>query len=222
MKRIGIEVNEEKNKDYFAAKQMYQECLFNEKENTFLNQTTNEIFKLQKQYAQKNKIPWGISESNFDAFDFDSNYQYKMMGVPELALKRYDARDLVVSPYSSFLALMVDPSAAEENLHVLEDIGALGPYGFYEAIDFNRSLEDPRKGENVRIYTAHHQGMSLVAINNALNDKIMIERLHKNDYIKSCEILLDEKIPEVANVVEPNQYLFDKRLSTVRRYEKER
>ena len=196
--------------------------LFNEKENTFLSQTTKQIFNIQKEYAKINGIPWGISESNFDAFDFDSNYQYKMMGVPDLALKRYDSRDLVISPYSSFLALMVSPKEAEKNLHVLEDAGATGPYGFYEAVDFNRSTQEPKIGENVKIYTAHHQGMSMVAINNALNDRIMSDRLHSNDYIKSCEILLDEKIPEVSNVVEPNQYGFDTKLSTVRRYEKER
>ncbi|HOD01428.1 MAG TPA: glucoamylase family protein [bacterium] len=196
--------------------------LFNEKDNTFLNQTTREIFKIQKEYADKHNIPWGISESNFDAFDFDSNYQYKMMGVPDLALKRYESQDLVVSPYSSFLALMINPAEAEKNLRRLEEMGAVGPYGFYEAIDFNRSTSEPKTGENVKTYTAHHQGMSLVAINNILNDKIMINRLHDNDYIKSCEILLDEKIPDVANVVEPNQYAFDTKLSNVRRFEKER
>jgi cyclic beta-1,2-glucan synthetase len=196
--------------------------LFKEKENTFLSQTTKEIFEVQKEYAESYGIPWGISESNFDAFDFDSNYQYKMMGVPDLALKRYDSRDLVISPYSSFLALMVSPGEAEQNLHRLENMGAVGDYGFFEAVDFNRSTEEPKQGENVRIYTAHHQGMSLVAINNLLNNRIISERLHRNDFIKSCEILLDEKIPEVSNVVQPNQYGYDKKLSVVRRYEKER
>lgn len=196
--------------------------LFNEKKNTFISQTTDQIFKIQKEYADSYGIPWGISESNFDAFDFDSNYQYKMMGVPELALKRYDSRDLVVSPYSSFLALMVDPRGAESNLHRLEDMGVLGSYGFFESVDFSRSTETPRIGENVRIYTSHHQGMSLVSINNALNDKIVSNRLHSNDFIKSCEILLDEKIPEVSNVVNPNQYGFDRKFNVVRRYEKER
>lgn len=196
--------------------------LLNEKENTFLNQTAKEMFEVQKKYASDYGIPWGISESSFDAFDFDSNYQYKMMGVPDLALKRYDAHDLVISPYSSFLALMIKPEEAEENLHRLEDMGVVGPYGFYESIDFNRSTSEPRVGENVKIYTAHHQGMSLVSINNILNDRLMSKRLHSNDYIKSCDILLDEKIPEVANVVEPNQYGFYTRTSNVRRFEKER
>jgi len=95
-------------------------------------------------------------------------------------------------------------------------------YGFYEAVDFNRSTSEPRIGENVKIYTAHHQGMSIVAINNVINNKIMSKRLHSNDYIKSCEVLLDEKVPEVANVVNPNQYAFDTKLSVVRRFEKER
>ena len=196
--------------------------LFNEKNNTILSQTNKEIYGLQKKYAADNGIPWGISESNFDAFDFDSNYQYKMIGASNIALKRYDTRDLVVSPYSTFLSLMINPGEAEENLHLLENIGVFGPYGFFEAIDFNRSVENPKKGENVKIYTAHHQGMSLVAVNNVLNEKIMTDRLHNNDYIKSCEILLDEKIPEVSNVVEPNQYGFDRKLISVRRFEKER
>ncbi len=196
--------------------------LFNEKNNTILSQTSREIYYFQKKYAADNGIPFGVSESNFDAFDFDYNYQYKMMGVPGLALKRYDTKDLVVSPYSTFLSLMINPTEAEENLHLLENEGVFGAYGFFESVDFNRSVENPKKGENVKIYTAHHQGMSLVAINNVLNEKIMIDRLQKNDYIKSCEVLLDEKIPEVSNVVEPNQYTLDRRLTLVRKFEKER
>ncbi len=95
--------------------------LFDEKKNTILSQTIETIVKIQKEYAQKHNIPWGISESSFDAFDFEFNYQYKMMGVPDTALKRYEDPDLVVSPYSTFLALMIDPVNAEQNLKVLEE-----------------------------------------------------------------------------------------------------
>ena len=101
-------------------------------------------------------------------------------------------------------------------------IWGYGPYGFYESIDFNRSTSEPRVGENVKIYTAHLSRNEFSFINNILNDRLMSTRLHSNDYIKSCDILLDEKIPEVANVVEPNQYGFYTRPSNVRRFEKER
>ena len=196
--------------------------LFNEKDNTLLGQTAKEICSLQIKYGHDNGIPWGISESNFDSFDLDANYQYKMMGVPKLALKRYDTEDLVISPYSSFLALMVNPVAAEKNLKLLEKHKALGLYGFFEAIHFTRSKKDALEEQLVQIYTAHHQGMCMVAINNVLNDRLMVRRMHSNNYVKSCEILLDERIPEVANVVDPNQYGYDKRVSSVKIYEKDR
>ena len=61
-------------------------------------------------YAEKRKVPWGISESAFSAVDRNNVYQYRAFGVPALALKRGQERDLVIAPYASALALGVEPS----------------------------------------------------------------------------------------------------------------
>ncbi|WP_367268043.1 glucoamylase family protein [Reyranella sp.] len=52
-------------------------------------------------------------------------------------------------------------------------------YGFYEAIDFTPSrLPDGEFQAIVRAYMAHHQGMVVVAIANALLDGVMRSRFH--------------------------------------------
>ena len=51
--------------------------------------------------------------------------------------------------------------------------------GYYEAIDYTKErLEPGQRRAIVRTYMAHHQGMSLVALNNCLNDNIMQARFH--------------------------------------------
>ena len=48
--------------------------------------------------------------------------------------------------------------------------GAEGPYGFYEAIDYTpERVPKGKRSVVVRSYMAHHQGMSLVALNNTLH-----------------------------------------------------
>jgi cyclic beta-1,2-glucan synthetase len=58
---------------------------------------------------------------------------------PGLGLKRGLAADLVVAPYATAMALMVDPREAVLNLQRLADDGLAGTYGFYEAIDYTAS-----------------------------------------------------------------------------------
>jgi len=124
-------------------------------------------------------LPWGISESAYAARDLHFNYQYGPFGVPGLGLKRGLIEDLVVSPYSTILAANVFPHEAMQNLRALERSGALSSYGFYEALDF--TPERVKKGEHctiVHAYMAHHQGMSLIALNNLLNQGAMQNRFH--------------------------------------------
>ena len=85
----------------------------------------------------------------------DSNqvYQYHAFGVPTLALKPGVSEDLVVSPYSSFLALAVFPRAATENLERLANMGLEGPMGLYEAIDFSRENARAAAGASSSIPT---------------------------------------------------------------------
>ena len=67
---------------------------------------------------------------------------------------------------------MVDPGPALDNLAVQERKGALGPYGFHDALDYTRPDPGTRYAV-VRNYMAHHVGMTLVAFTNVLVDEDM-------------------------------------------------
>ena len=155
-------------------------------------------------YCQKRRvhsdIPYGISESGFYAFDPQLNYQYKAHGVQKLGLKRGLNTELVISPYSSFLAL-TSSNEAFYNIKKLERLKMTGRYGFYEAIDYTKGRVK-NNPQIIKSYMAHHIGMSLLAINNALNNDIMVNRFI-NDSRMSCACeLLEEKIPGGAVVFE--------------------
>ncbi len=85
-------------------------------EHTLLDQTCKVAVERQIEYGKKRGVPWGISESGYNAIDIHLNYQYRAFGVPGLGLKRGLAEDLVIAPYASALALMVAPEAACSNL----------------------------------------------------------------------------------------------------------
>src|SRR6185436_14595178 len=105
-------------------------------ENTLIDQTCRATVESQIAYGRLRGVPWGISESGYNAVDAGLNYQYRAFGVPGLGLKRGLGDDLVVAPYASALALMVAPEAACQNLQRLSADGLAGRYGLYEAIDF--------------------------------------------------------------------------------------
>src|SRR5581483_529435 len=92
--------------------------------------------------------------------------------------------------YSSFLALVVEPHAAIENLRRMAKEGWTGPWGFYEAIDFMQGKNKPRP---VREWMAHHQGMCIVALLNLLNDNIVQQWFYENTQMRAVELLLHEK-----------------------------
>lgn len=148
----------------------------------------------QIKYAKQMGIPWGISESQYFRFDNDSNYQYHAFGVPELRLQISYSDLLVVSPYSTMLALEYKSDEALSNLKRMKELGAYGEFGYYEAIDF--SVPDPMALTPYRIvksYMTHHMGMSLVAINNYVHNGIMRGRFHAEPIVKATESLLEEK-----------------------------
>ena len=172
-------------------------------ENSLLEGACRQAVIRQMEYGREQGAPWGISECAYSVLDSNQVYQYHAFGVPTLALKPGVGDDVVVSPYSSFLALAVFPRAATENLERLAGMGLEGPMGPYEAIDFSR--ENARGGgRGVIIYTymAHHQGMSLLAIDNALHRGVMQRRFHKNPSIKAVESLLYERIPPARSVLQ--------------------
>lgn len=169
-----------------------------------LERTNRLIVELQIHYAHSLGIPWGISESAYNARDMEFTYQYSNFGIPQLALKRGLAESRVVAPYATGLAAMVNPVAALKNFQRLAGLGGAGRYGFYEALDFTPSrLPDNQSVAIVQNFMAHHQGMTIVAIANALHAGQMRTRFHDDPIIQSCELLLQERIPQEMAIVRP-------------------
>ncbi|HHH1932454.1 TPA: glucoamylase family protein, partial [Yersinia enterocolitica] len=106
---------------------------------SLLEQTNQLVVERQQAYGRSLNIPWGISESAYSARDIEFTYQYSNFGVPGLGLKRGLSENTVIAPYATGLATMIDPHGALQNYERLADMGALGRYGFYEALDFTRS-----------------------------------------------------------------------------------
>ncbi|AOY75885.1 GH36-type glycosyl hydrolase domain-containing protein [Clostridium formicaceticum] len=165
-------------------------------ENTLMEESYATAIKAQKRYCQQRKVPWGISESGYYAFDMALNYQYKAFGVPDLGLKRGLSKDMVISPYSTFLALPFASKEAMKNIHELTKEGLEAEYGFYEAMDYTpRKVAENKVGEIVKSFMAHHQGMIFASLDNFLNKNIMQARFHRDPVVRAGEILLQERIP---------------------------
>ena len=161
-----------------------------------LSQTSHLVIKRQMQYARSKHIPWGISEAAYNARDREMTYQYTNFGVPGLGLKRGLARNTVLAPYATVLAAQFKPREAVANLERLRSIGALGHYGFYDAVDFTpERVPEGTDHAVVYNYMAHHQGMSVVAIANVIFEGRMRDRFHSDQVIEAAELLLQEKAP---------------------------
>ena len=171
---------------------------------SLLEQTNGLIVQRQVDYGSELGIPWGISESAYNARDLELTYQYSNFGVPGLGLKRGLRENTVVAPYATGLAAMVDPQGAMRNFERLCAISARGRYGFYEALDYTRSrLPEGAHVAIIRAYMAHHQGMTIVAIANVLFDGKMRGRFHAEPGIQATELLLHERAPRDVSAVHP-------------------
>jgi cyclic beta-1,2-glucan synthetase len=171
---------------------------------SLLEQTNRLVVERQQSYGRSLAIPWGISESAYNARDMEFTYQYSNFGVPGLGLKRGLSENVVIAPYATGLAAMVDPQGARRNFARLAEMGAAGRYGFYEALDFTRSrLPDRKNVAIVRCFMAHHQGMTIVAIANTLHDGRMRARFHREPMIQAGELLLQERMPRDVAVAHP-------------------
>ncbi|SIS93756.1 GH36-type glycosyl hydrolase domain-containing protein [Alicyclobacillus vulcanalis] len=164
---------------------------------TLWDETYRGVVWKQIDYARRRGVPFGISESGFYAFDRDLNYQYRAFGVPGLGLDRGLDRHLVVAPYASMLSLSIAPDAVADALAQLRELGALGPYGYYEAVDFTADRLPPgERYKIVRSFMAHHQGMAFIAIANYLKRDIWVERFHRLPLVRAAEYMLYERMPK--------------------------
>jgi cyclic beta-1,2-glucan synthetase len=179
--------------------------LMREYPSTLLDETYTAVVRRQIQYGRLRGRPWGVSESAYNLQDLEGNYQYRAFGVPGLGLKRGLADDLVVAPYASILACRIAPVEVLRNLEELTAEGMLGPMGYYEAIDYTpeRVPEGHEGGVVLRTYFAHHQGMSLLALDNLLNATPMQARFHADPRIQAADVLLQERIPQLVPLKNP-------------------
>ncbi len=164
--------------------------------NTLLDRAVRAAVRAQRAYGEKHRIPWGISEAAYRKRDLDGNYQYSAFGVPGLALNVARSGSLVVSAYSSCLALMIDPVNALKNLVRMKRLKWLTEYGFYESTDYTDASRRgllPRKGEVIRCWMAHHQAMSLVAFCNVLHDWPFQRWFHAERLVQASDLILQER-----------------------------
>jgi len=181
-------------------------------ENTLLDQTCKAAVARQIEYGHQRGVPWGISESGYNTVDLHLNYQYHAFGVPGLGLKRGLAEDLVVAPYASVMALMIDPKEACRNLQRMAQDGFVGKYGFFEAIDYTPVRQ--RRGHSysiVRSFMVHHQGMSLLALAYLILDRPMQKRFESEAQFQAVLLLLQERIPREPALFSHTAQHFDLR-----------
>ena len=178
---------------------------------TLLDQSCRASVQRQIEYGAQRGVPWGISESAYAFTDRAGNYQYRAFGVPGLGLKRGLADELVVAPYATALASLIDPGAAAANFSRLARAGLDGRFGFYEAVDYTprggvavEGAAGAGAGQSaiVRAYFAHHQGMSLVALANVICDDRFVARFHADPRVQATELLLQERVPREAIISE--------------------
>lgn len=189
------------------------ELLLKSKVGSLSHEALGYAFYCQRERGRREKLPFGISESAYFSFDRELNYQYKAHGVQKLALCDGMDREYVISPYSTFLALSHSFSACMDNLARLCQPHLVHPrYGCYEAID----LTERRTGGAdavIKSHMAHHVGMSIAGIANALcggilqnlflsdpkmrrADELLEERVMSGEIILDIEKLREKKAPE--------------------------
>ena len=138
--------------------------------------------------------PWGVSESAYFALDSALSYRYKAHGCAALAMQPDMDRELVLSPYSAFLALAVAPRAAVRDLRRFAARGLPGQYGFREALDCTRARTGGG-GQIVHCVMAHHQGMSLLSACNALCSGQVQRWFLADPAMRAHMSLLAERLP---------------------------
>ena len=157
---------------------------------TMIAHTQDACVEVQQAFGRVHGIPWGVSESGTSQKNDLGDYHYFAYGIPRLALWFGATAGPVISPYSTFLALSVDPPEALRNLRRMESARWAGAYGFYEAADYSAPSRRPIL---VREWMSHHLGMSLLATVNLLCDNIMQQWFHEDPAIQAFEVLLQEK-----------------------------
>jgi cyclic beta-1,2-glucan synthetase len=170
--------------------------VMDEPRGSLLAEAVQTAVRVQREAARSHRTPWGVSESGIAGKDQSLAYQYGPQGVADLAVRRTPSDEWVVAPYATLMALSELPVSAFRNLQWLEASGARGEFGFMEAIDYSpdRQVEGSRC-QVVRSHMAHHQGMALLGIFQALTGAGARPWLMSHPLMRSVMPLLHERVP---------------------------
>ena len=160
---------------------------------TLLRRTRDAVIQAQTAFGRETNRPFGVSESGYCAFDRGLAYQYRAFGLPELALSG-DCDGNVTAPYAAALALPFRPKEAMRALGLYERMGMLDAHGLYEAADFDPArLGEQELFRPVKSHMAHHQGMILAALCNALTGFSLQKTFMDIPQARGLSLLLMEK-----------------------------
>ncbi len=184
--------------------------LMHEPEHGLLHTAARAAVAEQRAFGASQQLPWGVSESAYFAQDYSLAYQYSPFGVPRLALRRTPPADRVVAPYATMLASLFDPGQAVVNLRRLEQLGARGELGLFEALDFTVAHQPAKSHQQafslVETYMTHHQGMSLAALCNVLCQDAPRRWFAADPQVAAHEALLHERCPrQIVESADPRQ-----------------
>lgn len=169
---------------------------------TLLASSMKSVVEAQRRQSKWGR-PWGISEAAYGKKHASGEHEYGACGIPEIALKSDAFYGPVISPYSTFLALQVDPEHAYDNLRRMQKLGWMGSRGFYESADYSAGrLPGKERYHLIRSWMAHHEGMSLLAASNLVLDNRFQDLFHEEPYVEATERLLHERLPADVPVAE--------------------
>lgn len=142
--------------------------------------------RAQVRYAREIGLKYyGISESQYYAFEDNGDYRYRAFGVPGIALGEYYGGK-TVAPYAAALSLGYAGDRGEKQIAEFYENDLVGKFGLYEAID---------DGHVVRSFMAHHQGMMLAGICNRLTCGAIPSAMRSLPEVRAAELLLTQPMP---------------------------
>jgi cyclic beta-1,2-glucan synthetase len=158
------------------------------------------------QFSGKFHLPWGFSESLY-VDEVSKSYEYKAIGVSALSRDPLQVQIRTVAPYATSLMCVIDTRKAIKNFSSLEDLNLLTEYGFYEAITFSKTAQPLL----IDSYMAHHQGMILASLTNALTANMLVSLFNSYATMDTVDYLLDEDIPNYPDITDMKALKFSLR-----------
>ncbi len=153
---------------------------------TLMDETYSFAIRAQRAFVH-DPLPWGISETAYNELDDAQNYKYHAFGVPYLKFQNTTPDRIVLSPYSSLMAIGADDRAVYNNMQRFRSLDMYdNGLGFFESYDDEDHVP-------VRAHYAHHQGMILAALTNYLCHNCLQQYFMQDPAMRSMETLLKEK-----------------------------